>query len=187
MVVDKVVTLPALQVAISSVPIGAGKAVVFTVKAMVDFPLILPMMWISVVRQKETPTKGTKNAAIPKERNSVAMNSNDTTARKEKLKQKNSVKQTLAIKKQKQKKPWMPIGLMNLVSDTRSQRKKNSTNQTMALQKPLTCVHGMTHWMGQLLSMMHLKSTFFLFLLAHPEKFKEHTLEHPQLFFLTQV
>ena len=95
---------------------------------------------ISTIRLTVIPTKATRNTTMSKEKNSTATNNRNIISRKDKPKEKNSVKQKWRIKEQKQKRLWMPIGWMNLVSDMRSQRKKNSTSQIITLQKLLTCI-----------------------------------------------
>ena len=57
-------------------------------------------------------------------------NSRNIIARKDKPKEKSSVKWKLVIQVRKWKKLRMPIGSMNLASDVRNQRKKNSASQT---------------------------------------------------------
>ena len=87
------------------------------IKAAVDLLLIPLIAWTSTIRVKVTLTKNTKNTAMLKEKNHVAMNSRNITATKVKLKEKTSVMQKPVNKNQN--KLQMPIGLMILASDTR--------------------------------------------------------------------
>ena len=139
MVVDRVIVrfTPLAVTTMLPVLIGDGKAVILTVCVMaaVDLLLMLLIMWTSAIRVKVTLTKNAKNTTTLKEKNCVTMNSRHITVRKDKLKEKTSVMQKLVNKKWN--KLRTPIGLMNLASDIRHQRKMNSANRTMALQKPI--------------------------------------------------
>ena len=134
-VVDRVVVLFIILVVAMIHPVlsGDGKAVVLIVKAAINPPLVLSIMQISTVRLKVILTKVTKNTVTPKVKNSTMTNSRNITTRKDKSKEKNSVKRKLMVRKQKQKKLRMPIGLMNLVSDIRYQGKRNSASWIIAL------------------------------------------------------
>ena len=106
----------------------------------------------------------------------TAENNRNNNTRKARWNRRNSIMRK--PENRKKNKLLMFIGLMNLESDMGRQRRRNSANQMMALQKPLTCVQRMTRWKVQWSLTILPTSTFFLFPSAHPSKFKEHISEH---------